>query len=333
MSTLSALYPTLLDITKRLDRNGNIDLIAEVLSQTNEILDDMVWKEGNLVTGHRGTVRTGIPTPTWRKLYGFVQPGKSTTAQITDNCGMLEAYSEIDVDLAKLNGNSDSFRTSEDKAQVEGMGQEIASTIFYGDESTEPEAFTGLAPRFNDQSAENGCNIITSAATPDSSDNTSMWLVVWGDNVHGIYPKGSKAGLSMKDLGEQTKTDSNGGLMQVLRSHYKWDVGLHVKDWRYVVRINFDQEDLVKNAATGPDLIDLMCQAIDCIPNINAGRAVFYCNKKTRSYFRRQAFNKFTSMITVEQVARANGLLMRVPMFDGIPIRRCDAILSTESGL
>ena len=61
MSTLATTHPTLLDITKRLDPNGKIDTIAEMLAQTNEIIEDMVWLEGNLVTGHRTTVRTGLP--------------------------------------------------------------------------------------------------------------------------------------------------------------------------------------------------------------------------------------------------------------------------------
>lgn len=199
MSTLATTHPTLLDITKRLDPQGKVDTIAEILNQTNEILDDMVWLEGNLPTGHRTTVRSGLPTPTWRKLYGGVQPTKSRTVQVTDATGMLEAYAEVDKALADLNGNSAAFRLSEDRAHLEGMNQEFASTLFYGNESTEPEAFTGFGARFNDQAAENGGNIITSAATPDGTDNTSIYLVVWGPNtVHGIYPKGSKAGLNMK---------------------------------------------------------------------------------------------------------------------------------------
>ena len=58
--------------------------------------------EGNLETGNKTTVRTGLPTPTWRKLYGGIQPAKSTTAQVQDSCGMLEAYAEIDKALADL---------------------------------------------------------------------------------------------------------------------------------------------------------------------------------------------------------------------------------------
>ena len=113
---------TLVDLVKRQDPDGKIATIAEILNETNEILDDMVWMEGNLPTGHRTTVRTGIPAPTWRKLYGGVQPTKSTTAQVTDNTGMLEAYAEVDKALADLNGNTSEFRLSEDMAHIEGIG-------------------------------------------------------------------------------------------------------------------------------------------------------------------------------------------------------------------
>lgn len=332
MATLSAIHPTLLDVTKRLDPEGKIDTIAELLSQTNEILDDMVWIEGNLPTGHRTTIRTGLPSPTWRKLYGGVQPTKSVTAQVTDSCGMLEAYAEVDKALADLNGNTAAFRLSEDRAHIEGMNQEFASTLFYGNESTEPEAFTGFGPRFNDQAAANADNILTSAATPDSTDNTSIWLVVWGANtVHGIFPKGSKAGLSMEDKGQVTaeNIDGSSGRAEIYRTHYRWDCGLSVRDWRYVVRINIDQEDLVKNAGSGPDLIDLMTQAVELIPSLSMGRPAFYCNRTVRSFLRRQIMNKVaSSTLTMDQVAGKH-----VTMFDGIPVRRCDAITNTESGI
>ena len=332
MSALSTIHPTLLDVVKRTDSEGNIMTIAEILNQTNEIIDDMVWIEANELTGHKTTIRSGLPAPTWRKLYGGVQPTKSTTVQVRDAVGMMEAYAEVDKALANLNGNTAAFRLSEDMAHIEGMNQEFASTLFYGNEATEPEAFTGFGARFNDQAAANGENILTSAATPDNTDNTSIWLVVWGANtVHGIYPKGSKGGLSMQDLGEVTveNIDGNNGRAQAYRTHYKWDCGLTVRDWRYVVRINIDQEDLVKNAATGPDLIDLMTQATELVPSLSMGRPAFYCNRTVRSFLRRQIANKVAaSTLTIEQVAGKH-----VTMFDGIPVRRCDSITNTESGI
>lgn len=332
MALLSVTHPTLLDLRTRMDPDDSIARIIEMLGQTNEIIDDMVWLEGNLPTGHRTTVRTGLPSVTWRKLYGGVQPSKSTTAQVTDSCGMLEAYAEVDKALADLNGNTEAFRMSEDRSFIEAMNQEFAQTLIYGNEGTEPEAFTGFAPRYNDQAALNGENIITSAATPDASDNTSMWLVVWGPNtVHGIYPKGSNAGLKMTDKGQVTVENIDGasGRMEAYRTHYRWDTGLTVRDWRYIVRINFDLEDMVKDAASGPDLTDLMVQALELIPSLSAGRPAFYCNRTVKTWLRRQAINKVkNSSLTIDTLAGKPAT-----MFDGVPIRRCDQILNTETGI
>lgn len=331
MGALSVLNPTLLDVTKRLDPSGNIDMIAELLAETNEVLDDMTFVEGNLPTGHRTTIRSGLPEPTWRKLNYGVQPTKSRTLQVTDNTGMLEAYAEIDKALADLNGNSAAFRLSEDRAFIEGMNQEMASTLFYGNEGTEPEAFTGLSPRFNSKTAENAGNLIDGGGVSGQTDCTSIYLIVWGPNtVHGIYPKGSKAGLSTQDLGEQTLTDAAGGRYQGYRTHYKWDAGLTVRDWRYVSRVHsIDVSTLTKNAASGADLIDLMTQALEIVPNLSMGRAAFYCSRTVRSFLRRQITAKVaSSTLTMEQVAGK-----RVVMFDGIPVRRSDAILNTETSL
>lgn len=330
MSTLATTHPTLLDITKRLNPKGEIDTIAELLAQQNEMLSDMVWIEANGTTGHRTTIRSGLPEPTWRKLNYGVQPTKSTTVQVTDSMGMLEAYAEVDKSLADLNGNTAAFRMSEDMAHIEGMNQEFTSTLLYGNEGTQPEAFTGLSPRFNDQSAANGGNIITDAATPDSTDNSSIWLVVWGANtVHGIYPKGSVGGLKRQDLGEQTLFDAAGGKYQGYRTHYKWDCGLTVRDWRYVVRINFDLENVIAAGTTGPVLADLMAKALRRIPNLNMGRPAFYASRSTLEMMDLQAMNKSNQAFkTIE-----DGQGKFITTFRGIPVRRCDAILETESGI
>lgn len=332
MAALSTTHPTLLDFKARLDPDDKVGTVIELLSQQNEILDDMVWIEGNELTGHQTSIRTGIPEPTFRKLYGGVQPTKSTSAKIREGTGMLEAYAEVDKALADLNGNSAAWRMSEEIPHIEGFAQKVARYVVYGNEATEPEGFTGLAPRFNDQSAANGENIITDAATPDGTDNSSIWLVGWGPNtVHGIYPKGSKAGLQITDKGQVTieNVDSAGGRMEAYRTHYRWDCGLCVRDWRYVVRINFDYENLVKDAASGPDLTDLMAQAVELIPNKNGVRLSWYCNRGTRTWLRRQMTNKTkNSTLSIENMAGR-----MVLKFDEIPVRRVDQILYTEAGI
>ena len=331
MAALSTINPTLLDITKRLDPDGKISTITEILTQTNEVLEDMAWQEGNLPTGHRTTIRTGLPTPTWRKLYGGVQPTKSTTAQIQDSCGSMEAYAEVDKALADLNGNSAAFRLSEDRAHIEGMNQEFSSTLFFGNEGTEPEAFTGFAPRFNSTSAANGENVLSAGGS--GSDNNSIWLVAWGPNTcHGIYPKGSVGGMYMEDKGNVTveNIDGSNGRMEAYRTHYAWKCGLTVRDWRYVVRIpNVDLSNLTKNAASGADLIDLMTQAIEQLPSLTLGKPVFYVSRKVKSFLRRQIMNKVAnSTLTMDQVAGK-----MVTMFDGIAVKRVDALAANEAAV
>jgi hypothetical protein len=334
MSTLATTHPTLLDLKNTWGPDNKVGMIAELLSQNNEVLDDMVWVEGNLPTGHVSNIRTGLPAPTWRKLYGGVQPTKSTSRKVTDACGMLEAYAEVDKALADLNGNSAAFRLSEDRAHMEGMSQELAASLFYANEATAPEEITGFAPRFNDQSALNGENILTDAATPDNSDNSSIWLVGWGPyTCFGIYPKGSMGGLQMSDKGQVTieSIDGAGGRMEAYRTHYRWDSGLVVKDWRYVIRIQVDQENIVKDAATGPDLIDLMTQACEMVPSdfLSVTRPAFYMNRTLRSFLRRQVVNKVkNSTLTMQDVAGKRALT-----FDDIPIRRCDVLTNTETGI
>lgn len=332
MATLDTQNPTLADVAKRMDPDGKIDKIVEILNETNPILEDMTFIEGNLPTGHRTSIRTGLPQPTWRKLYGGVQPTKSTTVQVTDNTGMLEAYAEVDKALADLNGNTASFRLSEDRAHIEGMNQEMAGTTFYGNEGTEPAAFTGIAPRFNSLTAENGDNIVDGGSANGQTDNTSIYLVVWGPNtVHGIYPKGSTAGLSIEDKGQVTveNVDGNGGRMEAYRSHYRWDAGLTVRDWRYLVRVaNIDVSELddsTNGEAARKALIRHMIEATERIPQLGMGRAAFYCNRTIRTKLRLGILDKIASNLSWETVAGK-----RIMVFDDIPVRVCDAILNTE---
>lgn len=327
MPALAVNNPTLLDVARRTDPDGKIATIVELLNQSNEVLTDMSFVEGNLETGNKTTVRTGLPSPTWRKLYGGVQPTKSTTAQVQDSCGMLEAYAEIDKALADLNGNTAAFRMSEDSAHIEGMSQTMANTLFYGNEGSTPEAFTGLAPRFNSLSAQNADNIVSAGGT--GTDNTSIWLCVWGPQTgFGIYPKGSQAGLQMADKGQVTieNVDGAGGRMEGYRTHYRWDAGLTIRDWRYFVRIpNIDVSDLDTLANT-KNLINWMIAASERIPSFGKGRACWYVNRTIREKLRLGILEKVSSNLSWETVEGK-----RVMTFDDIPVRRTDALLNTEA--
>lgn len=331
MSTLSTTALTLADWAKRLDPDGRIPTVAELLSQSNEILEDAVFVEGNLPTGHRVTIRTGLPAVYWRSLNQGVPSSKSATSQVDESVGMLEAYSRVDKDLAELNGNTSQFRLSEDVAFLEAMNQTQASTMFYGNPATDPRQYLGLGPRYGTISgAGNAQNILDAGGT--SSNNTSIWLAVWGENsVFCTFPKGSKAGLTHQDDGVLTVYDSTNNPYKAYQTQYQWKNGLVVKDWRYLVRIaNINTTNLVANTSAA-DLIALMSRALDRIPNFGMGRAAFYMNRTVYSILRLQALQKSNYALAVEKGLNQFGTAANWLNFEGVPLRRVDQLLNTEA--
>lgn len=331
MALLSAGALTLADWAKRQDPDGRIPKVAELLSQTNDILEDAVFMEGNLPTGHRVVIRTGLPDVYWRSINQGVPVSKSTTAQVDESCSILEARCHIDVELAKLNGNTSEFRMSEDFAFLEAMNQAQAQMMFYGNPASDPRQYLGLAPRYGTISgAGNAANIIDGGGT--ASNNTSIYLVVWGENtVFCPFPKGSTAGLQHQDLGEESVPDASNNFYQALRSLYQWKNGLVVKDWRYVVRIcNINTANLVAESSAA-DLIKLMSRALDRIPNLGAGRAAFYMNRTVYSMLRIQALNKSQNAVEIEKGLTQFGTPATWASFQGVPLRRVDRLLNTEA--
>lgn len=325
-AVLPVTSPTLLDLATRLDPNGQVANIVEIMNQYNEMLEDATFVEGNSTTGHVTTVRTGIPAPTWRKLYGGVQPSKSTTAKVTESFGMVANYSRIDRTLVELSNDPAAFRLSEDRPILEGIAQELSQTLIYGNAKTAPEEFTGLAARYNSLTAENGVDNIISGGGA-GSDNTSIWLVGWGDQMcQGIVPKGSKAGIRQEDRGQMTVQNADGSMFEALVTYYEQFAGLSVRDWRYCVRIaNIDVSDLTTLANT-KNLVTWMTQATERIPSFNGGRFAFYCNRNIREKLRLGIIEKITTQLTWETVSGK-----RVMSFDGIPVRRVDQILNSEA--
>ena len=317
---------TLADWASRIEPDGKIGAIVELLQQKNEILDDMLWMEGNLPTGHRTIQRTGLPTVQARALNQGIRPSKSTTAPIDDAAASIEGFLEIDRDVANLNGDSEAFRTSEADAFAEAMSQSFANILFYGDSTLAPAVFNGFAPRYSNLSTGYAKQNIMSAGG-SGSVNTSIYLVGWAENkVTGIFPKGTQAGIKHEDFGLQvieTEAGVGGARMVGYREHWAWKCGLAVRDWRYVVRgANIDTT--ISNNNVAADLIGLMTRMIDRLPSTNA-KLAFYMNRTTRSVLRVQALNKSANAIAIEP-----GLRQLETKFLGIPIRICDQILNTE---
>jgi len=334
---------TLIDWSKRVDPDGSVPVIANILAQTNAILTDATVVQGNLPTGHRVTIATGLPTVYYRALNQGIPTSKATTAQVDESCSILEARSEVDIDLLMLNGNTAEFRMSEARLFLEAMNQTMATGVFYGNPATDPKQFLGLAARYSSTAAGNGQNIILGGGTA-ANVQTSVWLICWSDQtVFMPFPKGSKAGLLQEDLKRQTSYDAGGtGLrLEVMAERFQWKTGLVVKDWRYAVRVC----NLEVAASTGiqelsgvwattvtTNIIHLLAKAIARIPNTAMGRCVFYMNRTVFTALLRTAMEKgAASGLTIQAAATQFGTPQSMLSFLGIPIRQCDAIVNTEA--
>jgi hypothetical protein len=326
MATVNQGLPTLLDQVKRTDPNGAIAKVVEALTKKNPILEDAVFHMGNLETGHRVTTRMGLPSIAWRRLNEGVSPSKSVTDQYDETCGMLSGMSVVDVEVAKLNGNEAAFRASEDMAFLQSFNNEVSTGLFYHSTKTAPEKFTGLTPRLDTLSGTWSQQVITGGG---SSNNTSIWLVAWGDKtVYGIFPKGSTAGLQPKDMGEQIWDDGSGKKFIAYVTQWMWKVGLVVEDARYIVRIpNIATGSLTSDASAGAKLIELMVKAYHQLYDTNTGRLAWYCNRTIGTFLHLQAMNAVkNSTLSIEMVGGKP-----ITYFLGIPIRETDAITSSET--
>lgn len=291
MAVVGNTAVTLRDLQKTFE-GGKIAEVIEVLNEKHDI-SDFKFKEGNLMTGNVTTRRAALPTISKRRINVGTTPSKNTNTQVSDTACISEAYSEVDDELIKLHGDGDAssqagkaFRWTEDMGFIEAMHQDFLDDFIYGDESTDDTECTGLAARRATPSTSRtdpGYYMIDGGGT--GSDNASMYLVPWGDRtVHCMYPKGTKAGLEIEDLGKSTKEDSvNNKLMEVWRTHFIWRYGVVERDYRSIVRIaNIDVSAL--RAGTGADLIELMIIAEHISRGMGAGSPVWYVPEVVATY-------------------------------------------------
>jgi len=329
MSTIGNTFVDLIDIYKQQDGDGQYIPIIEILNEMNPILQDAIAVECNKGTTHLHTVRSGLPSVAWGKLYQGIPNSKGRQAQVEDTTGFVEGLSTIDKRLLDLSTNEGAVRLSEATAYLEAMNQEVATKIFYGNTASDPEEFMGLAPRFNDLSASNGNQIISAAGA--QSDNTSIWFVGWGDNqTQLLYPKGTQAGVQREDMGMQRLTDGSSNAYYGMEEKFTWHVGLAVKDWRYVSRIaNIDVSDM---AAGSVALFDFMRKAYWQLQSrrIPGGKLAIYCNRDVMEALDALSSNAGASdsfiRLTPKEIQGEEVLTYR-----GIPIRETDAIINTEA--
>lgn len=340
-------WPTIVDLTSRMDGAGKQKVIAEMLSQSVVVPEDMPFVEASEIGGHEFTFRTSMPAGQWRQINQGVPYSKSTTSKSRVGVGSLEDYSQVDRLLAEMSGDIEQFREGEDVSFLEGMGQTIEQTTWYGNTTTTPAQFAGLSYFFNTVSAataQNAANVIDGAGT--GSSNLSIWLVCWGTRTcFGVYPRNSKAGLSMEDKGDTVPGfDSIGNRFEAYTSWFRQMMGLVPMDWRYVVRYcNIDTTTAGLAGASPPDLFANIRRMLLRVPHLTKAssgltktdapddsapgiRPVLYVNRTGRYWMDVQAMRDRNVLLRIEDYAG-----IPVDGINGIPIKISDALLTTEA--
>ena len=343
-------YLSLIDLARRTDPDGESADIAELLSEANEIYDDLVWKEGNTNTGHVYTIRTSIPKGWWRFINQGVPGSKSTTAQGRTNCGDLQMNSTIDLRLIEMAGNRNQFRYEEDNSVLEGASQTVAGQFFYGNAITNPASFTGLSNYYNTletSTAANAANVFNGGGV--ASNNSSIWGIGWSPrSVYGVFPKGMKAGVELTPLDQQALAyDSLGNPYQARITWFRQMSGLCVEDWRWAFRIcNLDVTNATAGGLAGPNAYDIfaglskavlrlpkMARADSGITETDARnekgmtvRPAIYANRVIRGFMDIQAIRNRNVLLGPKDYAGEP-----VTSFRMVPIRVQDQLLSTEA--
>lgn len=329
MATVNTDRSTLVDVMLRTDPNGKIMKMVELLQKRTPLLQDAHWMQGNLPTGHKFLNRNALPSITWRKMNQGITPTKSRGTPMTEAAGQMESRSEVDRDLAQLNGNAAAYRESEDISHMQAFRHELETSAFYASTDSSPEKIQGFAPRLDSTSGDTwGGQIIKHDASPSGSDQTSIYLVGWGpDAVTMFYPPGFQAGIEVIDRGLQDVDDGSGTNAKFLAwvTVFKWHVGMAVIDGRQLVRIaNIDTSAA---DATADTLIPKMIDAYYAINDRESGQLVWYMNRTANALLHKQARS------STKQSTLALSEIEGKPVYTllGAPIRVTDAILNTEA--
>ena len=274
---------TLLDIARQQDPDGQIAEIVEVLSQSNPHLQDAPAYASNAEMGNRVTIRSSLPSVYWRQINQGVTRSKGSSHQVVDTIGMISALSEVDANLKRIHGEGkfNRVRWNEDKGFLEALTKEVANTLLYGNENTDPAAFTGIQPRQASLATAITGSQVREHHSGSGSDRTSLYVIDWHeDYCHLIFPEASKAGIDSEDLGKQRVTDADGKPFTAYVTEYTWMVGLTVKDPRHIGRLcNIDVSTALADTTFASWLTTSLTKLFAAMEPRNGANRCIYCSR------------------------------------------------------
>lgn len=323
MATLNdQLDHSLVELANRMQDKRLQEIL--LMAADNELLGDMRFKAANGGMKHKESTFENLPVAEFGPLGGFYGSGKADARQVEEDVAHMKVYSKVPVDIAKASGNPASYRRQEDMAVVEGLTQQATEEMIYGNRNTNAFEPLGLANRLNALSLDN-----VHDAGGTSGNLTSVYVIKQDPRAFfGIYRQGQNAGINIRDLGEDTEVDSDTGKeRQIYRTLFEWELGFMVRDPRVVHRIAnipVPSSDLDETAFAKWQHI--LIRVMNTIPGRNASSMRIYANSDVLTQMDIMNYTKGNANYTVQNI---DGQL--VNSFRNVPIRRVDAILSTES--
>ena len=274
--------PTIADVQNSIDKNGDFAYVANLLQVQNDVFKYMTVIPANEGVQHRSFVNVSLPT-VYRRQFNVGTPASMGKNQpIVNQPGMFTSTLQMDAKLLKRFPNGGAkYRFDQGNRHFEAMGQEVCTTLIYGNALTNPDDFPGLAYFYSSPTAANGEHVRDGGGR--GSDNTSMYLVTWNEyTISAFYPDGSTGGFEHIDHGMQRAHNFNGvvgNTLTVWEDEFNWDLGLEITDYRGGARVaNISTNALLAQSGEA-DLGMLMDQMIVLEKPVAAmGRQCFIMN-------------------------------------------------------
>lgn len=324
MPTYEVNNGSLLELMKQRAPNGDALTIAEVLNQDNLIMQDAKWIRANGELFHKMNFRTKLPEGTRRRINEGVLASASQTADKVVGIAAYAGRSLIDVDLVNLAPDPAQYRMNEARAHIEGMAQKWVQDLLYANKTEDVESFNGLANLLGKLKDSENLSIPTIVNAGGTGNNlTSIYAVVWGENqAFCLYPKNAQTpgDITRKEMGIVSIDDPNkaGGRYLAYEDYFFMKGGFGHANPRSIGRIcNIDP--------TAPFDEDML---IDLLNNmdIDKGQAFIYLNRSMFGQIQKRVNDKANvNYSPVEVWGKPQ------TSFLGVPLRRVDAILNTES--
>lgn len=337
-------YSTLPDILNNYsstDARAQFVIPSRILDRMTPFIKRLPMVESNNILFNVGNRADSLPVANFRQYDQGIKSTASKNVPITDPVALCEDYSEVDFAKWERQPQPNAWRSNQDMNHIEGMYQLMESAVIYGSLTTEPGSFNGLATRFNNlASIPNGLsdwppNVWNGGAT--SGNVTSAWMIEFSpDGFYGIYPPGTPAGLSIRDLGEFTKelpgalgAVGSNYMYQVLRTLLRWYLGIQIQDERCVQRIaNINPTMLSSNNFDE----NIFIAAKNRLPRFGeSGTEAIFVNRSLKTQIDQRATVQKINAYTNFNSGNADVFGTKVTMFQNIPIYVAEKILDTET--